>query len=152
MPLFEPKRVSAQVVDDAHDSSAEERRQGVSGDREERRQGVPEDGEPLQGLFDQVMGTRVPDGVAVGSLTPGTKLELKTRNTKYLLTLVDSEGHALIKGGAFFPQPTPVHIEGATFGGNVKLGWIGIGLSLELSIGSRIITTSPVQSVEPIAA
>jgi hypothetical protein len=142
MPLFEPKRVSAQVVDDARDSSQEERRQGVPGDREE----------PLQGLFDQVMGTRVPDGVAVGSLTPGTMLELKTRNTKYLLTLVDGEGHALIKGGAFFPQPTPVHIEGATFGGNVKLGWIGIGLSLELSIGSRIITTSPVQSVEPIAA
>jgi hypothetical protein len=103
-------------------------------------------------LFDRVMAEDDDPGVAVGSLTPGTTLEVKTKNTRYVLTLVDGEGHALIKGGTFFPRPTPVHIEGATIGGNVKVGWIGIGLSLELSIGGRLITTSPVQSVEPIAA
>ena len=130
MPLFQPKHVKAQA-DDFSSSYAEE---------------------PLRGLFERAMVEGEPDGVAVGSLTPGTTLEVKTRNTRYVVTLVDGEGHALIKGGSFFPKPTPVHIEGATLGGNVKLGFIGIGLSLELSIDGRMITTSPVQSVEPIAA
>jgi hypothetical protein len=93
------------------------------------------------------------DGVAVESLEPGTILEVTTRNTRYRLTVIDGGGHALITGGALFPQPTEVHIEGATAGGSaLKLGWIGVGLRLELSIGRRLITTSAVQSVEPIAA
>ena len=93
------------------------------------------------------------DGVAVESLEPGTILEVTTRNTRYRLTVLDAEGHALITGGSLFPQPTEVHIEGATAGGAaLKLGWIGVGLRLELSLGGRMITTSPVRSVEPVAA
>ena len=103
-------------------------------------------------MLEQAMREDEPKGVSVASLTRGTSLEVKTSNTRYVLTLVDDEGHALIKGGTFFPRPTPVHIEGAKVGGNVRLGWIGVGLSLELSLDGRIITTSPVQSVEPIAA
>jgi hypothetical protein len=128
MPLFQPKRVRAQS-DDRSNSSAE-----------------------LYSVLEQGGTDDEPEGVAIASLTRGTSLEVQTRNTRYVLTLVDEDGHALIRGGAFFPKPTPVHIEGATVGGNVKLGWIGIGLSLELSLGGRIITTSPVQSVAPIAA
>ena len=92
-------------------------------------------------------------GVAVESLEPGTILEVMTKNTRYRLTMIDNEGNALITGGSLFPRPTEVRIEGATAGGAaLKIGWIGVGLRLELSIGGRIITTSPVQSVEPVAA
>ena len=108
---------------------------------------------PYRGLLEEITNELdAPQGVAVEALEPGTVLELKTRNTRYQMVMVDTSGHALIKGGTFFPQPTPVHIEGASGGGSLKLGWIGIGLSLALSVGSRLITTSPVQSVEPIAA
>jgi hypothetical protein len=110
-------------------------------------------GEQYRGLLDDITtDLDAAQGVAVEALEPGTVLELKTRNTRYQMVMVDTSGHALIKGGTFFPQPTPVHIEGASGGGSLKLGWIGIGLSLALSVGSRLITTSPVQSVEPIAA
>jgi hypothetical protein len=109
---------------------------------------------PFRGLIDGVTNDLDrPEGVAVESLEPGTVLEVQTRNTCYRMVLVDGSGHALIKGGTFFPLPTPVHIEGASAGGgNLKVGWIGVGLNLELSVGSRVITTSPVKSVEPIAA
>ena len=93
------------------------------------------------------------DGLSTDSLEPGTVLAVTTRNTRYRLTLLDRDGHALITGGALFPQPTAVKIEGATVRGIVpKLGWIIVGLHLELSLGGRVITTSPVKSIEPIAA
>jgi hypothetical protein len=92
-------------------------------------------------------------GIAIDSLAPGSVIEVTTRNTQYRLTLLDTEGHALITGGSLFPRPTEVRIEGATAGGSaLKLGWIGVGLRLELSLGGRLITTSAVKSVEPVAA
>ena len=37
-------------------------------------------------------------------------------------------------------------LQGATLGGSViKSGWIGMGLRLELAVGSKRITTSPVK-------
>jgi hypothetical protein len=93
------------------------------------------------------------DGLAIEGLAPGTVLEVQTRNSRYRLTLLDGDGHALVTGGALFREPTEVRIEGSTAGGSsLKLGWIGVGLRLELSMGKRLITTSDVRSVEPVAA
>ena len=131
--MFEPKPVNAAAGDQASERAA---------------------AGPFRGLLDDATNDLDgPRGLSVESLEPGTILEVQTRNTRYRMVVVDGSGHALIKGGTFFPQPTPVHIEGASAGGgNLKIGWIGVGLNLELSVGSRVITTSPVQSVEPIAA
>ncbi len=92
-------------------------------------------------------------GVAIESLGPGTVLDVTTWNTRYRLTVLDGEGRAVITGGTRFQRPTEVRIEGSTAGGRgFRTGWIGIGLRLELSLGMRTITTSPIQSVEPVAA
>jgi hypothetical protein len=41
-----------------------------------------------------------------------------------------------------------VHLSGATFGGStLKLGWILVGLRVEFGLGTRQITTSPVESI-----
>ena len=109
--------------------------------------------EPGGFLEDFVDDHEVVDGLAVDSLAPGTTIEVRTRNSRYRLTLLDGDGHALVTGGALFREPTEVRIEGSTAGGSsLKLGWIGVGLRLELSMGQRLITTSDVQSVEPVAA
>jgi hypothetical protein len=101
----------------------------------------------------QTFADRGNDGVSVEALEPGTTLEVTTKNTRYRLTIIDADGSALITGGSLFPNPTEVRVEGATAGGAaLKIGWIGVGLRLELSIGGRVIVTSPVQSVEPVAA
>lgn len=92
------------------------------------------------------------DGVAVESLSPGTALDVTTQNTRYRLVVMDPEGHALVTGGRLFPDPTEVRIEGSTAGGNaLKLGWICVGLRLEMTMGLRTVTTSPIQSIAPAA-
>jgi hypothetical protein len=105
------------------------------------------------GALLETFAARGTDGVSIESLEPGSILEVTTKNTRYRLTIVDGEGNALITGGSLFPRPTEVRIEGATAGGAaLRLGWIEVGLRLELSIGGRVIVTSPVQSVAPVAA
>ena len=93
------------------------------------------------------------EGVSIDSFEPGTVLAVTTRNNRYRLTLLDHEGHALITGGKLFPNPTDVRIQGATVRGIIpRFGWIVVGAQLELSVGNRLILTSPVQSVQPLAA
>jgi hypothetical protein len=93
------------------------------------------------------------DGVAIDSFEPGTVLAVTTKNNRYRLTLLDQQGHALITGGSFFKSPTDVRIQGATMQGIIpKFGWIIVGAQLELTVGNRLIVTSPVQSVRPLAA
>ena len=96
------------------------------------------------------------DGFAIESLEPGTILDVMTWNTRYRVVVLDGEGLALISGGTRFHEPTKVRIEGSTAGGRAfKTGWIVTGLRLELSLGPRTVTTSPIRSieaVEPVAA
>jgi hypothetical protein len=89
------------------------------------------------------------DGVSVGELEPGTLVVVNTRNSRYQMVVLDGETHrVLVTGGALFPDRTEVVVRGSTTGGTaIKLGWIGIGLRLELGVGKRRVTTSRVQSI-----
>jgi hypothetical protein len=89
------------------------------------------------------------DGVALHSLEAGTVLNVITRHSSYRVVVVDPvQQRVLVTGGRLFPERTEVRVEGATAGGSVlKIGWIGTGLRLELSMGRQRITTSRVQSV-----
>jgi hypothetical protein len=103
--------------------------------------------------FDDDFDEGSADGVSIDEFEPGTVLAVTTRNSRYRLTLLDREGHALITGGSLFADPTDVRIEGAALRGIIpKFGRILVGHQLELSIGNRLVTTSPVQSVHAIAA
>jgi hypothetical protein len=52
----------------------------------------------------------------------------------------------IVKGGQRFHEATRVRLEGATAGGSLlKIGWIGLGLRVEVSVDGRRIVTSPVQ-------
>lgn len=45
-------------------------------------------------------------------------------------------------------EPVEVRVSGSTLGGAVvKMGWIGVGMCLEMLAGNRRITTSTVQSL-----
>jgi hypothetical protein len=89
------------------------------------------------------------EGVSLHSLDAGTVLNVITRNSSYRVVVVDPvQQRVLVTGGRLFAERTEVRLEGATAGGSVlKIGWIGTGLRLELSMGRGRITTSPVESV-----
>jgi hypothetical protein len=89
------------------------------------------------------------DGVALQSLEAGTVLNVITRHSAYRVVVFDpARQRTFVTGGRLFTESTEVRCEGATAGGNMlKVGWIGVGLRLEMSIGRQRITTSRVQSV-----
>jgi hypothetical protein len=88
-------------------------------------------------------------GIDLRALSPGTSLAIATRNSSYrLVKLGGRGGNALIQGGSFFARETEVRVAGSTAGGSLlKIGWICLGLPLELSAGRRRFVTSPVCSI-----
>jgi hypothetical protein len=88
------------------------------------------------------------EGIALGSLDAGTSLILHTRNSEYRLTVLDGERReVLVQGGLLFPEDTEACILGSAADGALKIGWLGVGLRMEMSIYGRRISTSPVQRI-----
>jgi hypothetical protein len=88
--------------------------------------------------------------VDIRSLPPGTALIVDTRHSSYrLVKLGGWGGKALVQGGSFFGEETEALVAGSTAGGSsIKIGWIGVGLRLEVLVGRRRFVTSPVRSIE----
>lgn len=86
-------------------------------------------------------------GVMLEELEPGTRIVVGTKHSCYRLVVNDGlRGRATVVGGAVFPEPAEVRVDGATAGGSViKAGWIGVGLRMEMSMGLKRITTSTVK-------
>jgi hypothetical protein len=88
-------------------------------------------------------------GLAIQSLDPGVTLMVKTRHSSYRIVILDGSRHLVLVEGGIFPDATVVRLCGSTVGGSaLKLGWILVGLRIEFGLGTGIITSSPVQSVE----
>lgn len=87
-------------------------------------------------------------GLAIESLEPGTTLIVNTRNSQYRFVILFDPYLVLVKGGAMFPEPTVVRLEGASAGGSaLKMGWILVGFQIEMWLGSMRIRSSRVRSV-----
>lgn len=89
------------------------------------------------------------DGVAIRSLSQFDTVCAKTLNSDYYIFLLDPEtGKALVQGGRFFSQPIEATVSGSTFGGcMLKMGWLGIGLRIEICFDGKRIVTSPVRTL-----
>jgi hypothetical protein len=88
------------------------------------------------------------EGVALKMLRPRDTIHARTRNSDYRIVLVDPEqGRVTVQGGKFFMEPVAAVVSGSTLGGcMLKLGWLGLGLRIEICADGQRIVTSPVQS------
>ncbi len=96
-------------------------------------------GATLDGFAAEAAGA----GVLLRELEPLTSLIVHTRNSRY--HVVVSAGTAImIQGGSFFPEPTEARLDGSSLGSSfLKVGWIGVGLRMEIRArGQRIVTTA----------
>jgi hypothetical protein len=93
-------------------------------------------------------GSRI-TAIDLRSLPPDTALTIDTRHTSYRVVKgAGWGGRALVQGGAFFCDETEARVDGSTAGGSlIKIGWICVGLRLEISVGRRRFVTSPVRSI-----
>ena len=89
------------------------------------------------------------DGVQVDELTPLEQLVVRTRNSRYDITVLSPQtGDVLVQGGRFFPKPTPAKLSGASLGGSfLKMRGIYVGFRLELWRDGETVITSPVESI-----
>jgi hypothetical protein len=95
----------------------------------------------LAGFTSAVSST---NGVQLRDLAPMTTLVVRTRNSEYQI-VVSSGDEVLVRGGQFFPSLTEARFSGASVGGSfLKVGWIGVGLRMEILAEGRRIVTSPV--------
>ena len=86
-------------------------------------------------------------GVHLRDLPPFTTLLVWTLNSLYRV-VVTQWPEVYLQGGAFFPDPTLAHVNGASFGGScLRVGWISAGLLVEIRSGGQRIITSPVVAI-----
>jgi hypothetical protein len=89
------------------------------------------------------------NGIDVRKLPAETEVSVDTSNSHYRFVMLDDGGsRALVHGGRYFGDEAEARIEGSTLhGALLRLGWIGLGLSLELSVQGKRIDTSRVRSI-----
>src|SRR5215510_8909654 len=89
------------------------------------------------------------EGVALTALEACDTIHVRTRNSDYEIFLLDPKsGRALVRGGEYFAEPVEATVSGSTFGGcMLKVGWLGVGLSMEIYVNGQRTVTSPVKSL-----
>ena len=87
------------------------------------------------------------DGIDLQTFDPGTALVVETHRSRYRLVVLWDSPFVLMKGGAMFPDDTVVRLDGAVVGSALRVGWIVVGLRMEMRVGSACIRTSRVRSV-----
>jgi hypothetical protein len=98
-------------------------------------------------LIDLIDLVDIVDSVNLGQVPPLTTLLVWTWNSLYKV-VVTRGSHCYVQGGAFFPNPTPAYMDGASEGGGwLRMGWIGVGFEMEFRVGERHFMTSPVVAI-----
>jgi hypothetical protein len=89
------------------------------------------------------------EGVTLMELEACDTIHVRTRNSDYEIFLLDPKsGRALVRGGEYFAEPVEATVGGSSFGGcMLKLGWLGVGLRMEVYVDGQRTVTSPVQSL-----
>jgi len=86
-------------------------------------------------------------GIAIDALEPGTTLLVQTANSKYCFVVLDpGEQQVLIAGGAF-RHAASAFLHGASGDGDLKNGWIGVGLRIRLFVDGKPFVTSRVRFI-----
>jgi len=114
---------------------------------------------PHQNFSDQVnsniVQSEVEGGVYLRDLYRMATLEVKTRNTRYIL-VIENDGDAWIAGHPrYCPEPVLVHISGSTWGGSMlKVAFIGRGMRLEFRHPDYpgAVVTSPITDIKVLSA
>jgi hypothetical protein len=99
-------------------------------------------------------GVMTNKGISVAELAPGELLSLTTVNRLYWLTYLGDRRGLLSGHPKYCQSPTPVRIEGSTYGGTaIESGFLGEGMHAEFVLpNGKTMTTSTVVEIkrEPI--
>lgn len=98
-------------------------------------------------MYSNVILGGLSNGVDLTDLMPSTKLLVRTAHSLYQL-VIGEDAALYVEGGMFFPGSTPANFVGARFGSHsLKVGWVVVGLPMEIVVGNQHIVTSPVHGI-----
>jgi hypothetical protein len=105
---------------------------------------------PPEAILDNWFEYPWTNGLQVDRMEDMEKLEVRTRNSLYEITIIDGlSGEILVRGGQFFPELTPANLQGATLGGSIcKLRGIYEGFLMEINVDGQRLVTTRVESIE----
>jgi hypothetical protein len=108
-----------------------------------------QDSIPLAAILDKWSKQPWTNGLQVDRMEDMEKLEVRTRNSLYEITIIEGHsGEILVRGGQFFPALTPARLAGATLGGSFcKMRGIYAGFRMEINANGRRTVTTPVESI-----
>jgi hypothetical protein len=87
-------------------------------------------------------------GIDVRRLPEDTVLVVETHNSRYRMVMTGRGSQATIHGGPYFQEETDVRIEGSALAGSLlKVGWIAVGLFMEVTSEDKRVVTSRVRSI-----
>ncbi len=89
-------------------------------------------------------------GVAIDELEPGTTLLVHTANSKYCCVVIDPREHQVLIAGGAFRHAVPAFLHGASGDGDLKNGWIGVGLRIGLFVDGQPFVTSRVRFISQV--
>jgi hypothetical protein len=104
---------------------------------------------PTKAILDHWVDDPWTNGVQVDRMGDMQKLVIRTKNSVYLIIIIDGpRGEILVRGGQFFPELTPARLAGATLGGSFcKMRGIYAGFRMEITASGRRTITTPVRSI-----
>ena len=110
---------------------------------------------PLDNVSDDInfnmMQSEKDGGIWARDISEGETIHVQTQNTLYSITNRADCDFLQMKGHVeYCPDWVQVLIHGSTWGGAMlKVGFIGVGMNLEVTIqGHGVITTSEIKSVK----
>ncbi len=89
------------------------------------------------------------EGIILKTLEACDMIQARTRNSVYEIFMLEPKsGRALVRGGKYFAEPIEATVSGSTFGGcMLKIGWLGVGLRMEIYVNGQRTVTTPLQSL-----
>jgi hypothetical protein len=89
------------------------------------------------------------EGVQVACLSALDVLHVRTKNTLYEITILDTaSAEVLVRGGRFFPEHRRAILAGSSLGGAfLKLHGVYVNFCMELNAGILRIVTTAVESI-----
>lgn len=102
---------------------------------------------PRVATLDGFAETATGRGLDLRDVEPLTTMTIQTRNSHYRVVVTHGTS-VVVQGGQFFPDAVAARIDGSGFGGSLlKVGWIGVGMRMEIFAGDQRIITSPVREI-----
>jgi len=96
-----------------------------------------------------IMQSELDGGLKLEDIDNGETIKVQTKNTLYTIKKISKDIFEISGNAKFCPEPIDCSIAGSTWGGSMlKIGFIGLGMVMEVYPDGECFLTSQIKSIE----